>query len=120
MSDTPPLDDLLPKNDAVYEPPESLADMFARGGPIFEMADRWKFGASDLTLDERRGFVLGYEAAIWNTLLQTGIRFMLTVKNQNVDRLCARARQFRRTTEIISSNAELNQATVLVSGHTDP
>lgn len=96
----PTVDDLLPKNDTVYEPPQILADLFADGAPAFELQDFWKLDLSDLSEEQRRTFRLGWEAGLFELLLKTGISFWLPVRHENANRLAARARMFDRKVEV--------------------
>jgi len=85
------LDDLLPVNDSVYEPPDDLMEVFAKGGPAWELADllKWVNGA-----DEK--FAAGWQAGIFEVVLKLGCAFGTWVRTSCVDDFVQRARAFGR------------------------
>ncbi len=103
-----PLDDLLPPDYANYSPPD---DLFVTGSPLFEAADAYSLIPETVTKEEHFAFLLGYEAAIFDTCLKSGRGpFCLKLHPRNHDRLVARAELFGRTVEVRDGYAT-------VSGH---
>lgn len=91
--DFPPLDDLLPENDAHYEPPANLAELFTdNNSSLWALADIYKFGH----IAHDPNFKLGYYANIIDTWLKTGQPFLITVETSMLPTLTDRIQQFQR------------------------
>ena len=97
-----PLDDLLPKSDAEYDPPES-AEFFDTGKPFWEFADVFKWPNAA----EHR---VGYEMACFDVALKMGRQFMFPMALLPLEVMNKRASDFDRTTRIKGGY-------LIVSGH---
>lgn len=111
------LDDLLPQSDSAYEPPSNLSELFTgEDSALWELADIWKYGLSDMSTEDRAIFTMGYYCAIWDVWLKTGLPFAVTVPEDCVDRLVKRSEAFNRTVEAKPSGNSGN-IQMIVSAH---
>jgi hypothetical protein len=92
-----PLDDLLPKSDAGYEPPESV-EFFDTGKPFWEFADVFKWPNAA----EHR---VGYEMACFDVALKMGRPFRFMTDVVPVEWLTKRAHDFQRSVIFESEKA---------------
>jgi hypothetical protein len=105
-----PLDDLLPSNDRLHEPPNS-GDFFNSGTAFWEFADDHKW----LKFEERTKratFRSGYLSALFQCALLSGRSFMFPLAGVEEKNLIARAEDFGRKCRRHNEN-------LVVSGHDD-
>ena len=76
----PPLDDLLPSNPLVHEPPSDLSKLFTSGdSPIFD----WNLGRHPLRKESL--YAQGYYACLVEIWLMTGLAVHMQIDSRAVD-----------------------------------
>jgi hypothetical protein len=108
-----PLDDLLPSNDECFEPVDSGV-FFLSGSPFWEWADEFKW-IRPTGEHGRELFKIGWEAAMFETLLKSGLSFSFTAYALPQHALESRAKQFGRV--VVRHGTEERPRHYVVSRH---